>query len=111
MTGADKLLSAGKDQLLSDIAKLMKQRDISQVPVIENGTCIGSINSEIFLSVAVGGKEKVSDVMEEPFPQVSVKTSQKAIAELLKTSPAVIVTDKGKIAGIISKDDFIGLMG
>lgn len=99
---------------LEKVMKLLLDYGFSQLPVIDNGVVVGSItDSRIGQNIANGKtvsdlkKMVVSDVMEEPFPQISENTPIKVISYLLKQYQALLVVNKGKITGIITKSDLL----
>jgi cystathionine beta-synthase len=95
--------------------RLMTLHDISQLPVIENGNCVGSV-SESGLSAAALEDVKVldktvADVMESPFPTVESGQSADAIVKVLsKANPAVLVRDNGSIKGIVTRSDLLAFL-
>ena len=101
-------------ELVSTAVAFMKRHQISQMPVIESGTAVGSISEKTILDSMsegtgyskVAGK-KVRDVMDEPFPAVAENTPMPAVAELLKTFPAILVRNKAGFCGIITKADLL----
>ncbi|MEM5871344.1 MAG: CBS domain-containing protein [Candidatus Aenigmatarchaeota archaeon] len=93
------------------IVELMKNFGFSQVPVIENGRQIGSITEETLL-YNIGKniyKLKAKDICDKPFPVVDVNESVEIAFPILNTSPAVLVSEKGKICGIITKSDLLAI--
>ncbi|MEM4504008.1 MAG: CBS domain-containing protein, partial [Archaeoglobaceae archaeon] len=48
---------------------------------------------------------KVKDILEPPLPEISPDTEIEEFSKLLLENPAVIVVEKGKILGIITKHD------
>jgi len=50
---------------------------------------------------------KVAEAMDEAFPTALASTPISAIASLLRHYPAVLVMEKGEIAGIITKADLL----
>lgn len=95
------------------IAKLMKEKGVSQLPVLYKEKVCGLITESIILkrfSENPAGiiKIKVGDLMEEAPPIVSKETGLKMLLELLKTSSVLLVAEKGEIKGIISKADLLG---
>jgi len=48
--------------------------------------------------------------MEEAFPQVSEEAPLPLISSLLQTYPAVLVTKKGNVVGIITKADLLRML-
>jgi predicted transcriptional regulator len=97
--------------LIHSVAAKMRKHSISQMPVIEGGHIVGSISEQAMLEVFSGGSKteslKVSDIMDEAFPTALPGTPISAIAALLRHHPAVLVMEKGKIAGIITKADLL----
>jgi len=94
-------------------AKLMRKHEISQLPVFGKEREVGSINEGTILDFIDKGisKEKlfkmhVKEIMDEPFPVVNKDTGIKIIIPLLKTSP-VLISEKGKIVGIVTKADLL----
>jgi len=87
----------------------MKKHGISQMPVIRKNECIGLVSEATILNNLLGkGANRVDEVMEDAPPIVSKSTSIDAVSELLRHTPIVIVSDKGKLKGIITKSDIIG---
>lgn len=98
-------------------AELMRERGVSQLPVIDGDSVVGSISEEILLNKVYDGekpadlsKRHVSDVMGEPFSTVGEDTPFSAVSALLATSRAVIVTKGGKAIGIITRADVLKIL-
>jgi len=95
--------------------ELMEEYAISQLPVVnDKGVPVGSITESTVLKKLLSGepekilKLKVEEIMEESFPTITPSTNIKDIQQLiLKKYPAVLVMEKGKIVGIITKIDLI----
>lgn len=95
--------------------ELMEKYAISQLPVVnDSGVPVGSITESTVLKKILSGdpekilKLKVEEIMEESFPTITPSTNIKDIQQLiLKRYPAVLVMEKGKIVGIITKIDLI----
>ena len=97
---------------LHTVAQAMRKHSISQMPVVDGKQLVGSITEQAILSHYSSNPKKtatlrVSDAMEEPFPSVLPGTPISAIASLLRHHSAVIVMERGKIAGIITKADLL----
>jgi predicted transcriptional regulator len=99
-----------RDSLKSVILK-MKKYEISQMPVLYNKNVIGLISESALVELLVNSEGKdikqVKDVMSDPPPVVSAETSHSAISSFLKYFGLVIVNDKGKYVGVITRSDFI----
>src|SRR3989338_2522598 len=99
-------------ETLHSAAERMRKLSISQMPVSEGRSAVGSISEQAIISHFSSDPKKtakmsVADAMEEPFPSVLPGTPISAIAALLRHHSAVIVMEKGKIAGIITNADLL----
>ena len=86
-------------------AMLSRKYAISQFPVVQKGSIVGSVST----SEMIWSKEsqKVGEIMGDPFPIVGKNTPISIIKTLLKSAKAVIVTSRGAIAGIITAEDLL----
>lgn len=107
------LIFLNESDSVDKAAKLMRKHEISQLPVFRKENVVGNIGEGTILSWIDKGidKEKlfkmhVKEIMEEPFPVVNKNTGIKAVIPLLRNSP-VLVSEKGKILGIITKADLL----
>ena len=104
--------SSSPSESLHAVAEKMRKHSISQMPVSEGKLVIGSISEQaILLQFSANPKKtatlRVSDSMEEPFPSVLLSTPISSVASLLRHHSAVLVMEKGRIAGIITKADLL----
>src|SRR6266700_6302927 len=77
-------------------AALMREHDISQVPVIEGGEVVGSISEtrilEILVSDPAAKLKPVAEYMEKPFPVISSEASLEEVAHNMDhQTPAILV--------------------
>jgi cystathionine beta-synthase len=95
---------------VEDAVNLMREHDISQVPVIEGGEVVGSISEarilDILVSNATARGKPVVEYMEKPFPVVSDDASLTEVAQRMGEISAVLVRQKGGF-DIITKSDLI----
>ncbi len=104
-----------KDRI-KKVVQLMETHDISQLPVLDGKIQVGSI-SETTLIHKISEGEDISkltqspadEIMEDPFPTVSRSTHIDAIYHLLEHNPAVLVVDRARPTGIITKADILKL--
>lgn len=91
----------------------MDELGLSQIPVIEEGKCVGSLRENRVLAKVVRDREllnsPVREVMETGFPSVDVDASSNEVTRRLQTSPAVLVEEYGRIVGIITRHDVLDL--
>lgn len=98
-------------------ANKMKKYDVSQVPVFEGGRIIGSLSESTIVGQMASGadlkelsKRRVSSCMEDPLPTVSPNTPLAVASMLLEGSPAVIVTERERVTGIVTKADLLKMV-
>ena len=103
-------------EMVKDIIKVMRQKGISQMPVINNEKRIlGMITERIILEEISEkpdrlGQLRVDEIMENAPPIVPMNAGFRTISTLLKDNSVVLVMEKGEIKGIISKADLLGRM-
>jgi len=92
---------------------LMSLHDVSQLPVMDGGNCVGSVNETSLSAKALETPKlleaSVGDVLDQPFPIVEARTPVDTIAKLLsKSNPAVLVRrDGGGVQGIVTRSDML----
>lgn len=107
-----KLIHVKSKDSVNQAAKLMKTNDISQLPVIDNGICVGSVSDKTIVRNLdrISSSTKVKEVMEGPFPTVNCGEEIEVVKTLLEYHPAILVTDRGKIVNILTKSDLLDLL-
>jgi cystathionine beta-synthase len=95
--------------------RLMSQHDVSQLPVMDGESCVGSVNEGSLGARSLEDTKlldsTVGDVMDAPFPIVTPHQPIDAVAKLMsRTIPAVLVRDDGRLAGIITRSDVLHFM-
>ena len=109
MLMTNKIISIGSDASIKDAINKMKKYQISQLPVVDNNKLIGLVSESTILDALLKSKGKeVKDVMQEAPPIVSKTTSVQVISNLLKHYPMVLVSEEGKLIGLITKSDLLG---
>jgi len=109
---APALVSTAPGASVRQALRLMSMHDVSQLPVLDNGDCIGSI-SEAGVSARALEEPKlldaaVSAVMEAPFPVVDGSLAVESAAKLLsKANPAILVRSAAGVQGIVTRSDVL----
>ena len=104
-----KIVSVSPSNEIKESIGKMKKFGISQMPVIDKNKVIGLVSESTLLDGLMSKKhEKISDIMGEAPPIVSKTTSVKIISSLLKHYPMVLVSESGKLIGLITKSDLLG---
>ena len=104
-----KIVGVNVNQKVSEAAKIMKKKGISQMPVFKGKDIVGLLTEKgiVMNSHLDLNKLKVSDLMEDMPPKISKFTSIDTVKELLLEFPAVVVMDAGKAVGIITKSNLL----
>jgi len=94
-----------------DVYNIMKKYGISQIPVLENGYCLGMITSKTVFDLVFGSKlAKIyvhEKILEYNYNTVNVKTPLNSIRRILRHFDYALVEKEGIIHGILVKDDII----
>jgi len=95
-------------------AELMMRYGYSQLPVLEEGRIVGSISEKTIIERFMEGEDgpslaerPISEVMDDAFPQVGEEAPLSILTALLRVYPAVLVTKRGRIIGIVTKADLL----
>ncbi len=98
--------------LLSAV-NVMKRKNISQMPVMKDGVVVGTITEKDIAHAFVINDDpsslKVGDIMESPLASIDINTSLDVISSILEAQSAVLVTQNGKIKGIVARADLLKL--
>lgn len=100
------------DQPIEQAVDHVARRGISQLPVLDDGTLVGTVTEARLLAfIAQNGTEAlrraVRDVMGEALPQVPPETPVEGLVSLLEVFPAVLVAANGRVQGIVTKSDLL----
>jgi predicted transcriptional regulator len=112
-----KVVGLQKNDPISKAVQTMAKHGYSQLPVFENEHAVGIISEKTIVGKVSAGKDlsevsklSVGDVMEEAFPQVGEDAPLPLISNLLQVYPAVLISTKGKVVGIITKADLLKML-
>ena len=94
-----------------DVYNIMKKYGISQMPVLENGYCLGMLTKKTVFDLVFGSKlAKIyvhEKILEHNYNTVNVKTPLNSIRRILRHFDYALVEKEGIIHGILVKDDII----
>jgi cystathionine beta-synthase len=100
-------------QDIRSVIALMREHDISQMPVKKGDQIIGSITETQIIQYLVDDRKREEDttvdsLMGEPFPEVDIETPFSKLSRVIsKQNPAVIAKDKAGNYHIITQYDII----
>src|ERR1051325_9447286 len=105
---------APADLVAAALAK-MNEMGLTQIPVMEDGKSVGSLRENHLLSKVFADRDlleaPVSAVMDKGFPTVDVDDDVNIVSRKLRTSPAVLIEEYGRITGIITRHDLLEMTG
>jgi len=112
------LFTLESSQSVKEALKFMKEKDISQLPVIDsNNNIVGAVTESIILSSLlenpiVNSDKILKEIMTTALPEVDESTTVKKLSHFFtdKTT-AVIAIDKAGIKHIITKYDVVQILG
>ncbi|MGH9957406.1 MAG: pyridoxal-phosphate dependent enzyme, partial [Pyrinomonadaceae bacterium] len=98
---------------VADALEKMNAMGLTQIPVLEEGKPVGSLRENRVLGKVVRNQDllnsPVNEVMEASFPTVDVDAGANEVTRRLQSSPAVLVEEYGRIVGIITRHDVLGM--
>ncbi len=108
------VITVGPDDLLLTAFQRMRLADISQVPVIDNGQCVGVLD-ESDLLVAVHGAEMrfrdtVRTAMSSRLETVAPDAGLQKLYEILDRGLVALVLDRGRFLGLITRADLLAYL-
>jgi cystathionine beta-synthase len=110
--GSRKLVTVAPDTTIEQAIQLMEATGISQLPVMDAGRPVGSVQEVTLARVLHDGKDPsgvpIGEVMARPLPVVDVHTHlDEAYRLLLAGYTGVLATQEGKVVDIVTRIDLI----
>lgn len=106
----DLVTVAPTDLVAAALAK-MNEMGLTQIPVMEDGKSVGSLRENHLLSKVFTDRDlleaPVSKIMDKSFPTVDVDADVNVVSRKLRTNPAVLIEEYGRITGIITRHDVL----
>ena len=108
----NRLITAEPTHTVAEVVELMKKYDIEQIPVMNSTEVIGSISENGLFNKLFSNpelkNEKVSAVIETPFPIVAFDTPLERLSTIInKETGAVMSRDEAGSYHIVTKYDLI----
>lgn len=110
--GAPPLVSVTPVQTARQALNLMETYDVSQVPIVEGGACVGAVTEGTLMALAIAQpaalERQVREIMESPYPVVAADLPIERLSELLsRETPAVLVQEGDALVGILTRYDVL----
>ena len=107
----EKIVSVPLGVTVEDAVNLMREHDISQIPVIEGGEVVGSLSEARILEILIQNPEAkrkpVAEYMERPFPVISEDASLTEVINTIGHDMTAILVKQARGFDIITKSDLI----
>jgi cystathionine beta-synthase len=105
------LISVKSNDKIKTAVELLNFRGFSQLPVIDEGESVGSVREAKLMASLLEDPalldKPVSKVMGPGLPTLDERTELGLVKKYLSDSPAVLVTEYGRIKDIITRYDII----
>lgn len=106
------LVSVNFDEPVARALALIREFNISQLPVLKDGAVVGSVSEGALFQKILGGAvaedARVEYLLEKALPTVSVDATLPQVFKLLAGSNAALATDAhGKPVGILTRYDLL----
>jgi cystathionine beta-synthase len=110
--GIRQVVTISPDATAAQATELMQTAGISQLPVLQDGKNVGSIQEVTLARVLHDNKDLrhviVGEVMARPLPQLDVGTDLDEVYRLLLSgNTGVLAIEDGKVLGIVTRIDLI----
>lgn len=110
--GFPSVITVDVAEKVGEAVDLMRQYNISQLPVVDTGILVGSLREEVLMKALMENPKMhdvyVAKVMEKPFPLVEPGADLDRVMKLLlRGSPAVVVGTANRLEGILTRIDII----
>ncbi|HEU4344241.1 MAG TPA: cystathionine beta-synthase [Candidatus Binatia bacterium] len=109
------LISVEVTSTVRSAIETMNQSGVSQLPVFDKGNLVGSLTESTLFQKTMESPDvmelTVGALLEPPLPTVGRDESVDEIVKLLKSFPAVLVRDRKKYQGILTRFDVVEYLG
>ncbi|HWG91595.1 MAG TPA: CBS domain-containing protein [Candidatus Thermoplasmatota archaeon] len=111
------VLSIKATDTVQQAIALMREKGISQLPVTQKGSPIGSLSDRIVLHAlslardpAEVSERQVKEIMGPPFAVAERTTGLDQAMRILEDQPAILVIEQGRMAGMVTKANVLNVI-
>jgi len=109
--GLPNMISATPGETIGEALARLEQYNVSQIPVLDENHSIGALTEADLMSMIIDDPatidKKVSEVMGKPYPVIDESEDIKHGIQYLKESPAILVSQYGRLIGILTRYDVL----
>ena len=104
-----KIISVSANEKVPAIIKLMNTHNISQIPIVDKEKVVGLVSESSILSKNLEDLKNLTakDIMDDAPPMIAKTAKIDVIKQLLQHYPLVLIKEKGKLIGLVTKSDLI----
>ncbi|MBI2565394.1 CBS domain-containing protein [Candidatus Woesearchaeota archaeon] len=102
---AESVVTISSTASIKEVISLMRQKSISQIPVLKQKIITGLITESSLLKTE--NAKTLQEVIEATPPIITPTTRLSAIKSILKHYSCVLVQEQGELKGIITKADLL----
>lgn len=112
LRGTRHLVTAGPEATAADAIELLQATGISQLPVLQDGKPVGSVQEVTLARILHDNKDpakvSVREIMANPLPMLDTSVHlDEAYRLLLSGNPGVLVFENGKVTDIVTRIDLV----
>jgi cystathionine beta-synthase len=105
------LVSLPSTATVNEALSLMSSYEVSDLPVVDGDTLVGTTREAKLMSAVIGDRlvleRPVADLMEQPAPIVDAHEHVQAAIVMLKSSPMIVVSEFGRLSGVLTRHDVL----
>ncbi len=105
------LVSLPSHASVNEALSLMSSYEVSDLPVVDGEQLVGTIRENKLMSAVIQNRgvleQGISELMDAPSPIVDAHEDVQAAIVLLKTSPMIVVSEFGRLAGVVTRHDVL----
>ena len=104
-------VSVGPGDSLATAQKRMRDHQVSQLPVIEDGLVIGIVSDRELMDATAEGPDafarSATEVMRDDYPRLYPEATREELLGLLRDETYVVVRSDDRFHGLITRSDVI----
>ncbi|MBI2606006.1 MAG: cystathionine beta-synthase [Deltaproteobacteria bacterium] len=109
------IVTASPGDQIEKIIRLMRQKGISQLPVLKGLEVLGLVAENDLLNALFSGKlkndDKIESIVEDKFVKVVMSDDVERLSQSMSAGLTPIVVENGELVSIITKIDLITYLG